>query len=102
MIQKFVRSLLDSAEFTPWQSGDERDLSADIPWSRSDHADLTQYDGEMASLTGDDLLYKAVPGYRVSDAGNRWLQEEGQTADEKLESFVARWGDSGPIGSGDH
>ena len=102
MIRTFVRSLLDSAEFTPWKPGSGRELSADIPWSRADHEDLTQYDGDMASLTGNDLLYKAVPGYRVSDAGNQWLREEGETADERLENFVALWKDSGPTGFGGH
>lgn len=102
MIRAFVGSLLENADLSPWASADGNELSADIPWSRNDDADLTQYDRVMAQLSGDDVAHKAVPGYQISDAGSRWWHEEGQSADERLENFVARWIDSGPTGIGDH
>lgn len=93
VIRVFVARLLESADFVPWHP---------IPWTQQDDADLTQYDGEMARLSGHDVAYCAVPGYQISHWGSQWLYEAGETADEELERFVARWIDSGPIGHGDH
>ena len=102
MIERFVRSLLENVDFAPWDGDSQTELSADIPWGRADSADLTRYDDDMARLSGDQMKVKAVPGFRVTGLGDSWLREEGETADEKLESFVARWIDSGPTGHGDH
>lgn len=102
MIERFVRSLLENVDFAPWQGDSQTELSADIPWSRADSANLTRYDDDMARLSGDQMKFKPVPGFRVTGLGSSWLRDVGETADEKLESFVARWIDSGPTGHGDH
>jgi len=102
MIRTFVGRLMESAELSPWAGAEGNELSAHIPWIQDDYADLTEYDGVMARLSGDDVAYKGVPGYQISHVGGRWWQDEGQTADERLAHFVAQWIDSGPTGHGDH
>lgn len=102
MIQAFVQKLLENANLSPWAGAAGNELSADIPWNREDYADLTQYDGVMARLSGDDVAYRAVPGYQISHIGDRWWQEEGESPDQRLAHFVAQWIDSGATGHGDH
>ena len=102
MIERFVRSLLENVDFTPWKGDSQTELSADIPWIRADSADLARYDDDMARLSGGDVAYRAVPAYQISHWGSHWLGEAEEKADEELESFVARWIDSGPTGHGDH
>ncbi len=99
MLYTFVTLLVENATFDGIDADDEDMLPTKIPWSSSDHKKLREYDAEIEQLIKEKISQKGVVG-RISSGFD--LAGDDTEDKETLQAYLDNWGDSGPLGHGDH
>ena len=97
MLYTFAKLLVDNATFNDSNVGDDGGLPTQIPWSRNDHKQLRNYDAEIEHLTKGYTAQKNAVA--PISSGFSLSAKHKKTS---LEAYLDIWGESGPLGHGDH